>query len=130
MKNHDFVEQWFSHSTEKFRRGNLHFSEKIFLSKNFMARKGISRLSLETFLSHTTEEILRGTFFSENFWIKKIASDEKSRFCRTMVFSQYRKFRRGNLHFSEKIFLSKNFMARKGMSRFSLKNFASQNRKN
>ena len=70
---HDFVENWFSHSTAKFCRGTLRFSEIFFYRKLFMARRGISRLSLETFLSHSTERTPRRTLFSENFWNKEIA---------------------------------------------------------
>ena len=91
MVYHNFVEIWFSHSTEKFRSGTLWFSEKFFYRKILWIGGGISRLSLENFLSHSTEKFLGGHFFSENFWIKKNTSDEILRFCRKMVFSQYRK---------------------------------------
>ena len=43
-----------------FARDSLSF-QKILLSKIFMAGRGISRLSLETFLSHSTEKNSRGT---------------------------------------------------------------------
>ena len=67
MVYHGFVENWFSHSTEKLRRGFLQFSEKYFYRKIFMARRGISRLSLETSLSHTTEKSPKGTLFFRKF---------------------------------------------------------------
>ena len=64
--SHNFVQKWFSHSTEKFRRGTLRFSD-FFLSKKFMDRKGISRFSLETFLSDSPEKVPSVTLLIENF---------------------------------------------------------------
>ena len=43
----------------------------IRVSKNFMLRRVMSRISVENFLCHSTETIRRGTLLccvSENFW--------------------------------------------------------------
>ena len=57
---HDFVEQWFSHTTEKFRGGLLQFPEKLFHRKFLCIGRGYHDF-LSKILSHSTEKISRGT---------------------------------------------------------------------
>ena len=100
---HDFVENWFSLSTEKLRRGFLQFSEKYFYRKIFMARRGISRLSLETSLSHTTEKISRGTLvFQKVSGLKKLHKMVYHNYVEKWFSHSTEKFRRGTLQFSKK----------------------------
>ena len=48
------------------------------LSENFMPLRGISRLSKETLLSHSTEKLRRGTFiFYTNFLVPKYFLDKR-----------------------------------------------------
>ena len=56
MVYHDFVENWFSHSNEKFRRGTLLFSEKFFHRKFLWIGRGYHDFLWNFFLSHSTEK--------------------------------------------------------------------------
>ena len=124
MVYHDFVENWFSHSREKFRRGTLHFLRKFPLSKKFLDRKGISRSSLETFLSDSPEKILSVTVLSEKIsGLKKLHKMAYHDFVENWFSHSREKFRRGTLHFLRKFPLSKKFLDRRGISRLSLETF-------
>ena len=61
------AENFLSHSTETFRRGNLLCFRKFFVSKNFMDKKckgeGVSRVSVGNILSHSTEKLPKGTLW-------------------------------------------------------------------
>ena len=104
---HDFVENWLSHSTEKFRTGFLQFSEKFFYRK-FLWQGGISRLSLETFLSHTTEKIPSVTLLFEKLsGLKKMHKMVYHDFVENWFSHSTEKFRTGFLQFSEKFFYRK-----------------------
>ena len=50
-----------SHSTGSYRGGTLLCLRKLGVSINFVPKKGTSRFSTETFLSHTAEIVCRGT---------------------------------------------------------------------
>ena len=100
MVYHDFVENWFSHSTVKYRRGLLQFSEKILLSKNFLDRTEIWRLSLETFLSHSNGKLRRGTLvFHKNSGLKKLHKMVYHHFVENWFSHSTEKIRRGTLRF-------------------------------
>ena len=51
MVYHDFVENWFSHSREKFRRGTLHFSENFLYRKSFWIGGEVTTFSRNFFVS-------------------------------------------------------------------------------
>ena len=52
-----FVQNFLSHSTEKFRWGTLRCIRKIRVAKNFMHKKEISLNSVEISLSHSPDKI-------------------------------------------------------------------------
>ena len=61
---HDFPLKNFRLTTEKLRRGTLLCFIKFLVSKKFMdkrGREGVSRFSVENFLSHSAENFRRGT---------------------------------------------------------------------
>ena len=58
---HYFPLKNFRLSAENFRRGTRLCFRKFRVSKNFMPKRGISRLSIENLLSHSTEKFRRGT---------------------------------------------------------------------
>ena len=91
MVYHDFVENWVSQSTEKLRRGTLLFSEFFLYRKSFRIGGGYHDFLSKLFCLTVPKNFLGGPFFSENFWNKEIALDGVSRFCRKLIFSQYRK---------------------------------------
>ena len=60
-------------STEKFRWGTLRCFRKFRVSKTFMHKKGISLFSVESFLSHSAEKILRESLLCfKKFWYWKL----------------------------------------------------------
>ena len=82
--------------------------QKNFLSKKFMARTGISRFSLETLLSHSTEKIRRGTLVFQKFsGLKKLHKMVYHDFVEHWFSHSTGNIRRGTLHYSEKIFYRK-----------------------
>ena len=54
------VENFLSHSTEKFCWGTLRCIKKFRVSQNFMHKKRISLNSVENFLSHSAEKFRKG----------------------------------------------------------------------
>ena len=129
---HDFVSETFCLTVPKnFVRAPF-VSQEISLSKIVMDRKGISRFSLEIFLSHSTEIFRRETLcLSEIFWYRK-----------------FWKIRGGYHYLASKIFfltvpenfvkeqlcVSKNFwyrkfLCRRGGTRFCVGNFLSHSTK-
>ena len=61
-----------SHSTESFRRGTLLCFRKIWVSKNFMPKRGLSHFSIENLVSHSTENFVGEPLcVSQNFWYRK-----------------------------------------------------------
>ena len=85
-----FVQNFLSHSTEKFCWGTLRCIRKFRVAKNFMHKKGISLNSVEKSLSHSADKIRRRTHLC---------------FERVLV-SKIFKQRRGNLHGFVEFFLS------------------------
>ena len=51
MVYHDFVKKWFSHSSEKFRRRTLHFSENLLYRKRFRIGGGYHDFLSKHFVS-------------------------------------------------------------------------------
>ena len=124
MVYHDFVENWFSQSTEKHRMGTLLFSENFLYGKSSWIGGGYHDFLSKLFCLTVPKELLGGPFFSENFWIKELHKVVHHNFVEKWFSHSTEKFRSGTLRFSE-FFLSKKFMDRKGISRFSLENFLS-----
>ena len=136
---HDFTSKLFRLTVPK------HFVEQLFCavfqkisgSKNFMdKRRGISRFSVENYLSHSGEIFRRGTIscftkfrYRKSLWIR--GEGEVSRFSVYNFFSHSAEsFRRG-ISFSvllisgiEKVWL------RGGVSRFSVENYLSHSAEN
>ena len=84
------VENFLSHSTEKYRWGTLRCFRKLRVSQNFMHKKGISLNSVEIFLSHSADKIRRRTLLCfERILVSKFFRqrwDEASRFCRKFFY--------------------------------------------
>ena len=56
------VENFFSHSTGKLRRGTILCFRIFLVSNNFMDKRGgLSRFSVRNFLSHSAEKFHSGT---------------------------------------------------------------------
>ena len=73
-----------------------------------MDRRGISRPSLETFLSHSTEKIRSGTLvFQKNSWLKKLHRLVYHNFVENWFSHISEKFRWGTLLFSDIFFYRK-----------------------
>ena len=71
-----FIQNFLSHSTEKFRWGTLQFIIKFRVAKNFMDKRGggggreYQDFQSKFFLSHSAEKIRKGTLLccvSEKF---------------------------------------------------------------
>ena len=86
-----FFQNFLSHSTKKFRWGEVRCFKKFRVSQNFMHRKGISLNSVEKFLSHSAHKIRRRTLlcFERTLLLKifKQRRGEASRFCRKFFLS-------------------------------------------
>ena len=62
-------------SAIKFRREILLCFRKFRVSKSYMDKKSISWFSIENFLSHSIENLRRGTLLCfRNFWYRKLSS--------------------------------------------------------
>ena len=81
--------------------------QKFSFIRNIMARRGISGLSLETSLSHSSEELLGGPFFRKISGIKKLHKMVYHDFVENWFSHSTENFRRGLLQFSEKFFYRK-----------------------
>ena len=85
-----FVENFLSHSTEKFRKGTLRCFRKFRASQIFMHKKGISLNYVEKSLSHSADKIRRGTLLCfERILVSKSFKQrrgEASRFCRKFFY--------------------------------------------
>ena len=90
--------------------GEPFFIRNLLLSKIFMDRKGISRFSLELFLSHSTEKIPSLTLLSEkNSGLKKLNKMVYHDFVGNWFSQTTEKLRRGTLLFSESFLYRKSF---------------------
>ena len=104
---HDFVENWFSHSTARLCRGTLQFSEIFFYPKFLWLGGGYHDFLSKLFLSHSTEKIPRGPFFQKKSGIKKLHKMVYHEFVENWFSHSTENFRRGTLLFSEKFFYRK-----------------------
>ena len=112
---YDFVEIWLSHSTEKFRRRTLHFSESFFYRKVLWIGAGISRPSHEIFLSHSTEKIpRRNLLFQKISGLKKLHKLVYHDFVEGCFSHSTEIFRRG-LSLSQKVSGIGNFEGKEGV---------------
>ena len=78
------VENFLSHSTEKFRWGTLLCFRKFRVSQNFIHKKRIPLNSVEKFLSHSADKFVGEHFcVSKEFWYRKFSciGEGASRFC-------------------------------------------------
>ena len=107
MVYHSVDENWFSHSTEKIRRGTLHFSENFFIRKKLWIGRGYHDF-LSEILPHSTEKIRRGTLgFQKNSGLKKLHKMVCHDFVENWFSHSTEKLRRGTLNFSENILYRK-----------------------
>ena len=124
-----FVENFLSHSTEKFLQGTLRCFRKFRVSQNFMHKKGISLSSVEKSLSHSADKIRRRTLMSfERILVPKIFKQRRGKlhgFVEIFFISQDRneKLCKGTLLFSEKFLVSKKFMDKRGHITIFSRNF-------
>ena len=108
MVYHDFVENWFSQSTEIFV-GEPFFFRNFPLSKRFLDRRGISRLSLETFCLTVPKKFVGGPFFQKSSGLRKLHKKVYHDFVENWFSHSTAKLCGGTLHFSE-IFFYWNFL--------------------
>ena len=131
-----FVENFLSHSTEKFHWRTLWGFRKFFYRKFSCIGGGGASRFCRNFLSHRTEtkSFVKEPFcFPEIFWYRKKFMDKRglSRFSVEIFMSHNAEnFRKGILLFLRKFLVSKNFMDEKeGITFFRRKFFVSQCRK-
>ena len=114
-----FVQNFLSHSTEKFRWGTLRCFRKFPVSQNFMHKKGTLLNSVEKFLSHSADKIRRRNLLCfERILVSKFFKQrrgEASRFCQIFFISQDRKnFAREPFCVLENFWREKYFMDKRG----------------
>ena len=98
------LEIFLSHSTEKFSRGNLRFSENLFNRKILWIGRGYHDF-LSKLLPHSTEKIRRRTLlFQKSSGLKKLHKMVYHDFVENLFSHSTEKFRRGTLRFSENLF--------------------------
>ena len=130
------VENFLSHSTEKFRWGTLGCIRKFRASQNYMLKKGISLNTIEKFLSHSADKIRRRTLlWFERILVSKIFMHRRgaSRFCRNFLShrTETKSFVKEPFCFPENFWYRKKFMDKRGhITFFRRKFFVSQCRKN
>ena len=123
------VENFLSHSTEKFRWGTLLCFERILVSKIFKQRRGEASRFFRKFLSNRTKtkSFVKEPFcFPENFWYRKVLWMKRGGitfFRRKFLVSQCRKNSWASLQCFRKFGVSKNFMHNRGYHKFSSKIF-------
>ena len=127
---HDFV-YFFCLTAKKFGRGALLCFRMFRVSKNFKPKRGISRLCIEKILSHSAEKIRRRTFLClTKFLLSKKNIDKRGEWgsitilCLKFHVSVPTNFVWEPLvcHYFR---VSKNFLLKRIMSRFSVKNLLS-----
>ena len=73
---HDFVGNWFSHSTEKVRRGTPHFSEKYFYRKSSSIGGGYHDLLPKLFCLSVPEKNVGDSLSLRKFLVSEILKDK------------------------------------------------------
>ena len=124
-----------SHRTEKTSPWNHSVFQKISdIEKNLWIRGGLSRFSVEIFMSHSAENFRKGILqFVRKFLVSKSFMDEKGGitfFRRNILVSQCRKNSWASLQCFRKFGVSKNFMHTGRYHFFRRKFLVSQCRKN
>ena len=104
---HDFVQNWFSHSTAKFCRGTLHFSEIFFDRKYLWLGGGYHDFLSKLFCLTVTKKLLEGTFFQKISGLGKLHKKVHHDFVENWFSHSTAKFCRGTLHLSEIFFYRK-----------------------
>ena len=122
------IQNFLSHSTQKFRWGTLRCFREFRVSQNFIHEKRISLNSVENFLSHSAEKFREGILlFLRKFLVSKSFMDEKgvSRFSVEYFWSHSsEKFRGHPFNVSENLGYRKNLcIIGGGGSRFSVQHF-------
>ena len=104
------------------------------IEKSLWIRGGLSRVSVEIFMSHRAENFLKGILlFLRKFLVSKSFMDEKGGitfFRRKFLVSQCRKISWASLQYFRKIGVSKNFMHNRGYQNFPSKIFCATVPKN
>ena len=124
------VENFLSHSAEKFRRGIFYCCNNFGYRKSLDKRGGASRFSVENFLSHSAENFRRGIFYCcNNFGYRKSLKKRGGEhqvfpskiFCHTVPKISVGEF------FTVAIIsdIEKVWIREGGVSRFSVENFLS-----
>ena len=119
------VNDFFSHSTEKFRRGTPLCFKKNRVSENPIHNNGISMISIEKILSHSAEKIRRGPFpCFRKLRVSEIFMDKRrgglSQFFSKVCLTVPKKFVGQHFCVSEKNRVSKKCMHKKTISFFVL----------
>ena len=106
-----FVQNFLSHSTEKFRWGTVRCFRKFRLSQNFMHKKEISLNSVEKSLSHSADKIRRTLLCFERIQVSKIFMQKRGGITALSKFfvseDRNEKLCKGALLFSRKVLVSK-----------------------
>ena len=124
-----FCRNFLSHrtGTKSFVKEPFCFPEKFWYRKKFMDKRGISRFSVEIFMSHSAEKVREGIIlFLRKFLVSKSFMDEKGGitfFRRKFSVSQCRKISWASLQCFRKFGVSKNFMHNRGYHNFPSKIF-------
>ena len=108
-----FAEKFSPHSAENFCRGTRLCCRKFRVSKNSMHKRGMSQISIEKLLSHSTEDFREGILrFWKNCGFEKLYGWEGgiTFFRRKFLVSHCRRISWASLHCFKKIGVSKNFM--------------------
>ena len=124
-----FAENFPPQSAEKFCRGTCLCCRIFRVSKNSMHKSGISQISIEKMLSHSTEDFREGILcFWRNSGFEKFYGWKGgiTFFRRKILVPQCRLISWASLHCFKKIGVWKNFMNQRGrgVSRFSVENFS------
>ena len=112
--------------TKSFVKEPFCFPQYFWYRKNMWIRGGLSRFSVEIFMSHTAENFHKGILlFLRKFLFSKSFMNEKgvSRFSVKNFWSQCRKISCASLQCFRKFGVSKNFMHNRGYHNFPSKNF-------
>ena len=124
MMYDDFVENSFSHSTEKFRRGTLLFSENFFHRKFLWIGRGYHDFLWNFFCLRVPKKFPKSTLlFQKTSGLKKLHRIVYHDFVENWFSHSSEKIRRGTLLFSEIFLYRKSFWIGGGYHDFLSKLF-------
>ena len=127
---HNFFENWFSHSSEKFRKGTLRFSGDFFYRKLLWIGKGYHDFLWKFFCPRVPKNFPKRTLlFHKTSGLKKLHRMVHHDFVENWFSHSSEKFRRGTLHFSENFLYRKSFWIGRRYHDFLGNIFVSQYRK-